>query len=204
MSVITLNVNGLHSPVNKWISNIYCSSCLSFNGTACTDEVKRQEDSPQKGKLSSGAETRIRQREPTKVKRIRLPRGCHSCTPPARHLSIRSKSKDLQEVDGLRYSSGWELELVAHACPAPRTQRQDDHAFQASRGCNGILSQNSNTNKRNTTIVRDFQILFSISDRLSRQNQQRNSGLHTLAKWTQYIIQHILCQTKTSVAIEED
>lgn len=132
---------------------------------------------------------------------IRLPRGCRSCTPPARHISTRSKSKDLQEVDGLRYSSGWELGLVAHACPT--TQRQD-HAFQASRGCNGILSQNSNTNKRNTTTVRDFQRPFSISDRLSRQNQQRNSGLHTLTKWTQYRIQHILCQTKTSLAIEED
>lgn len=133
-----------------------------------------------------------------------MPRGCHSCTPPARHLSIWNKSKDLQEVDGLRYSSGWELGLVAHTCPAPRTQRQDDHEFQASRGCNRILSQNSNTNKRNTTIVRGFHIPFSISDRLSRQNQQRNSGLHTLTKWTQYRIQHILCQTKKSLAIKED
>lgn len=110
-------------------------------------------------------------------------------------LAYGANAKDLQEVDGLRYSSGWELGLVAHACPAPRTQRQDDHEFQASRGCNGILSQNSNTNKKNTTIVRDFQIPFSISDKLSRQNQQKNSGLHTLTKWTQNRIHRALSST---------
>lgn len=60
---MTLYVNGVHSPVNKWISNIYCSSCLSFNDMYRRGE-KTEEDSPQKGKLSSGgAEARFRQRD---------------------------------------------------------------------------------------------------------------------------------------------
>lgn len=49
--------------------------------------------------------------------------------------------------------------------------------------------------KKNTTIVRDFQIPFSISDKLSRQNQQKNSGLHTLTKWTQNRIHRALSST---------